>query len=40
MPSNKRQQAQASALRVLQTKDETRAFYDKDQRRQLRFFRH
>jgi len=29
MLSNKRQQPQASVLRVLQTKDETRAFYDK-----------
>jgi demethylmenaquinone methyltransferase/2-methoxy-6-polyprenyl-1,4-benzoquinol methylase len=29
MLSNKRQQHQASVLRVLQTKDETRAFYDK-----------
>src|SRR5665811_2222448 len=29
MQSNKRQQPQASVLRVLQTKDETRAFYDK-----------
>src|SRR5664279_2322953 len=29
MLSNKRQQAQASVLRVLQTMDETRAFYDK-----------
>ena len=29
MLSNKRQQPKASVLRVLQTKDETRAFYDK-----------
>ena len=29
MLSNERQQHQASVLRVLQTKDETRAFYDK-----------
>ena len=29
MLSNKRQPPQASVLRVLQTKDETRAFYDK-----------
>jgi len=29
MLSNNRQQHQASVLRVLQTKDETRAFYDK-----------
>ena len=29
MLPNKRQQPQTSVLRVLQTKDETRAFYDK-----------